>query len=105
METEEKIFDGFDPPYNHLIVEKIEETEKQYGNIVMPNMSEESTLICKVIAKGPGWVTITNQLIPTQVEIGDIVAISRVGGYAINIDRQKYICCKDTDVLTKLKYK
>ena len=95
----------FDPPYNQIIVQRIEESEKQYGNLVVPNMSEESTYICKVIAAGEGWVTITNQLIPTKVEVDDIVVISRVGGYAVNIDNVKYICCKDTDVLTKLRYK
>lgn len=93
----------FDPPYNQLVLEKIEDEEKMYGNIVRPVMSEDSAMICRVIAKGPGWITISNAVIPCQVKVGDIIVISRMGGFKLPLDDKNYIFCKDSEVLSILR--
>ena len=63
--------------YDACIVKPIEAEETTYGNIIVPDMGKESNTFGEVIAVGPGRYTITGELLPLQVKVGDKVKILR----------------------------
>ena len=88
------------PVHNHVIIKQLEETEQQYGNIIIPDAGKELPKMGIVTAVGVGSFTQNGTLIPIQVSIGDKVAFPSFGGVRFTIDNEEYICLKDQEILT-----
>ena len=68
----ECLFDG-------VIVSPYEVEEKQYGNIITPNIDNEVSYQGIVESVGPGRKTQTGDIIPTTVRVGDRVILPKAG--------------------------
>ena len=72
-----------------------EETTK--SGIVLPTASQEKPQYAEVIAVGPGAV-VDGEKIEMQVKAGDKVIYSRYAGTDVEIEKEKYIVIKQSDI-------
>ena len=65
--------------YNAVIVKPVEIEETRYGNIVVPDLGNETNKTAEVIGVGPGHIIAGGNFVPTQLHIGDIVILPTMG--------------------------
>lgn len=74
---------------------KAEETTK--SGIILTTASQEKPQYAEVVAVGPGAV-VDGEKIEMQVKIGDKVIYSRYAGNDVELDGEKYIIVKQSDI-------
>lgn len=72
-----------------------EETTK--SGIVLPTASQEKPQYAEVIAVGPG-IVVDGEKVEMQVKAGDKVIYSRYAGNDVELDGEKYIIVKQSDI-------
>jgi len=91
------------PLHNHVVIKQEDVQEEMYGNIIVADMGKEKPLVGTVVAVGPGLINMNGVLIPTTVEVGQIVAFPAFGGVRLTIEGDEYIVCKDPDLIAILE--
>ncbi len=82
-----------------LVIKQLEAEEKTSGGIIMPDTAKEKPQIGKVVALGPGKTMDNGELAKMTVKKGDEVIYPRYMGNDVEIDGEKYIICKESDIL------
>ena len=88
--------------YDACIVKPIEAEETTYGNIIVPDMGKESNTFGEVIAVGPGRYTLTGELLPLQVKVGDKVVLPTQGFTKLPFDGEEYYIGPENQVLARV---
>jgi chaperonin GroES len=81
--------------FNAIVVKPLEEEEQKYGNIIVPDLGKEKSLVCKVITVGPGHYSVTGTFIPTTVKQDDIVILPPQGPTKIYFENEEYYTCAE----------
>jgi len=92
-----------EPLYNNVVIKPLEAEEQMSGNIFVPDMEQNKAKMATVVAIGPGWTTLAGERIMSDLQEGDIVFYSIMGGQRISVEGVDYYVFKDTDLLTKYK--
>ena len=89
------------PLHNYVLLERIEESSKTAGGIIIPDNAREKPARGRVIAVGDGAFFEDGARIPMTVKPGDIVMFAKWASSAneIKIDGKDYIIIKETDIL------
>jgi chaperonin GroES len=84
------------PLHNYVLMERIEETNKTAGGIIIPDTAKEKPQTGKVVAAGPG---LKDE--PVSVKKGDTVLFGKWASSAneVKLDGKDYILIKETDIL------
>ena len=84
------------PLHNYVLIERIEESNKTAGGIIIPDTAKEKPSRGKVIAAGPG---LKDE--PTTVKAGDTVLFGKWAPSAneVKLDGKDYILIKEADIL------
>jgi len=91
------------PLGDRLIVQPLEEEQTTAAGIVLPDTALERPQRGNVVAAGPGERSReTGEIIPLDVEEGDIVVFSKYGGTDIKIEGEDYLILRESDVLAKV---
>jgi len=91
------------PLGDRLIVEPLEEEQTTVGGIVLPDTALEKPQRGTVVAAGPGERSReTGDVIPMDVNEGDIVVFSKYGGTEIRVEGTDYLILRESDVLAKV---
>jgi len=91
-------------PFNdRVIIKPIEEDEKMYGNIVIPDLGKDRPEMGEVIAVGPGRQTEFGQFIRVNAKVGDIVLIPKIGSLRIDFEGEEYFITPDKEILASIK--
>jgi len=88
--------------YNAIIVKPVEVEETMYGNIVVPDLGNETNKTGEVVAVGPGHTVMGGNFIPTQLTPGDIVVLPTLGFTKFEYDGEEYWIGKENEVLAKI---
>jgi chaperonin GroES len=88
------------PRHNHVALKQENLNEQKIGNIIIPDSGKERPRIGIVVAIGIGTYTISGDLIPTQVAVGDKVAYPSMGGHVMAVGDEEFVIIKDPDILT-----
>ena len=80
---------------------KAEETTK--SGIVLPGQAQEKPQQAEVIAVGPGKVADDGKVVPMQVKVGDKVVYSKYSGTEVELDGEKFLIVKQSDILAIIK--
>ena len=91
--------------YNAVIVKPQVSEETTYGSIIVPDLGKEVNEIGEVASVGPGQTTITGELIPSSLKIGDIVVLPTQGFTKIPYDGEEYYVGPENQVLAKVNSK
>ncbi len=88
--------------YNAVVVKPVELEETMYGNIVVPDLGNETNKTGQVVAVGPGH-TVMGHFIPTTLSEGDIVVLPTMGFTKFEYEGVEYWIGKENEVLAKIK--
>tara|TARA_R110000803_G_C11902321_1_gene312254 strand:- start:595 stop:891 length:297 start_codon:yes stop_codon:yes gene_type:complete len=87
--------------YNAVIVKPVEVEETMYGNIVVPDLGNETNKTGEVIGVGPGH-TVLGNFVPTTLKSGDIVVLPTMGFTKFEYEGIEYWIGKENEVLAKI---
>jgi len=88
--------------FNAVIVKPVEAEETQYGNIIVPDLGNETNQLGEVISVGPGQDTHSGNFIPTRLQVGDIVVLPTMGFTKLPYDGEEYYVGPENQVLAKV---
>jgi len=88
--------------YNAVVVKPVEMEETRYGNIVVPDLGNETNKTAEVVAVGPGHIIPGGNFQPTQLQQGDIVVLPTMGFTKFEFEGQEYWIGKENEVLAKI---
>lgn len=89
--------------FDAVIVKPIEAEETTYGGIIVPDLGKEKNETGEVIAVGPGKYTISGELLPTQLKVGDIVVLPTMGFTKLPYNGEEYYVGPENQILCKIK--
>jgi len=89
--------------FDAVIVKPIENEETLYGNIIVPDMGKEKNEYGEVVAVGFGRYTLTGELIPMQLKVGDLVVLPTQGFTKLPFDGEEYYVGPENQVLAKVQ--
>ena len=87
--------------YNAVIVKPVEIEETMYGNIVVPDLGNETNKTGEVVGVGPGH-TVMGNFISTTLQVGDIVVLPTMGFTKFEYKGDEFWIGKENEVLAKI---
>ncbi len=88
----------FTPLHDRVLIERLEETEKTKGGIIIPDTAKEKPQEGKVIAAGSGKY-VDGKKIPLDVKKGDRILFGKYSGSEVKIEGHEYIVIREEDIL------
>jgi len=82
-----------------LVIKQLEAEEKTTGGIILPDSAKEKPQVGKVVAAGPGKTLDNGKTAKMTVKKGDEVIYPKYMGSEVELDGDKYIICKESDIL------
>jgi len=89
--------------YNAVVVKPVEIEETRYGNIVVPDLGNETNKTAEVVAVGPGYTAMGGTFIPTQLQQGDIVVLPTMGFTKLQFEGDEYYIGPENQVLAVIE--
>lgn len=86
------------PLADRIMIKMHEAEETTKSGIILSGASQEKPQIAEVVAVGPGGMVDGNQ-IDMEIEVGDLVLISKYAGTEIKVDGEKYTILRQNEVL------
>lgn len=87
------------PLDDRIIIKQSEAEEKTAGGIILPDSAKEKPQIGKVIATGPGKLLDDGKRANMSVKVKDEVIYAKYIGSDVEIDGDKYVILRESDVL------
>ena len=88
------------PLDDRIVVRPSEAEQTTSSGLVIPDTAKEKPQQGEVIAVGPGRRSEqTGEIIPLDVQVGDIVVYSKYGGTEITVDGEDVLILTSRDVL------
>ena len=86
------------PLGDKIVLKQLEAEEITKSGIVLPGQAKEKPQEAEVIAVGPGG-NIDGKEVTMQVKVGDKVIYSKYAGTDVELEGEKYIVVKQSDIL------
>ena len=86
------------PLFDKVVLKQLVAEETTKSGIVLPGAAKEKPQQAEVIAVGPGGV-IDGKEVTMQVKTGDKVIYSKYSGTEVEIEDEKYVIVKQSDIL------
>ena len=86
------------PLADRVLLKSVEAEETTKSGIVLPGQAKEKPQEAEVIAVGPGG-NIDGKEVTMQVKVGDKVIYSKYAGTDVELEGEKYIVVKQSDIL------
>ena len=87
------------PLDDRIVIKQSEAEEKTSGGIILPDSAKEKPQIGKIIAVGPGALLDDGKRAKMSVKKNDKVLYAKYMGSDVEIDNDKYVIIKESDVL------
>ena len=87
------------PLDDRIVIKQSDAEEKTTGGIILPDTAREKPQIGTVVAIGPGKILDNGKRGKMSVKKKDEVIYAKYMGSDIEIDNQKYVILKESDVL------
>src|SRR5688572_10937624 len=87
------------PLADRVIVKQVEAEEKTKSGIYLPDAAKEKPTQGKIIAVGPGKLDEKGKRMEVGVRNGDVVYYGRYAGTEVDIDGDKFVILRETDLL------
>ena len=84
------------PLSDRVLVKPVAAEQKTAGGIIIPDSAKEKPLKGEVIAAGPGTKDEA-----MQVAAGDVVLYGKYAGAEIELDGEKFLIMRQSDILAK----
>ncbi len=90
------------PLDDKVVLKKLQAEETTKSGIVLPGQDKEKPGQGEVIAVGPGGV-VEGKEIKMQVKAGDKVVYSKYSGTEVELDGEKFLIVKQSDILAVIE--
>jgi chaperonin GroES len=87
------------PLDDRIVIKQSDAEEKTSGGIILPDAAQEKPQIGKVVATGPGKLLDDGKRGKMSVKEKDKVIYAKYIGSDVEIDGEKYVILKESDVL------
>ena len=87
------------PLDDRVVIKPLEAQDKTAGGIFLPDTAKEKPQIGKVVWVGPGKIQDDGKRTPMSVKKNDEVIYGKYMGNDIEIDGQKYVIARESDLL------
>ena len=87
------------PLEDRVVIELLEEEEKQQSGIIIPDTAKEKPQKGKVVAVGSGKVSDTGSKIAMTVKVGQQVLYGKYSGTEVTVDDAEYLIMRESDIL------
>src|SRR3954451_24291540 len=91
------------PLQDRVIVKQSEAEEKTKSGILLPDTAKEKPTRGKVIAVGPGKFDDKGKPMEIGLRVGDTIYYGKYSGTDIEVDGQKFVILRESDVLGVLE--
>ena len=91
------------PLQDRVIVKQSEAEEKTKSGILLPDTAKEKPTKGKVIAVGPGKYDDHGKRMEIGVRAGDTVYYGKYSGTDVEVEGEKYVILRETDILGVLE--
>lgn len=82
----------------NIILKQIETSETTVGNIIIPDMGDDRSLIAEVVAVSDVYNYHKGEFIPTDLKVGMKVTIPPMGAQKIKIDNVDYLIMAQNNI-------
>lgn len=90
------------PLFDRVVLRQLVAEETTKSGIVLPGQAKEKPQQAEVIAVGPGGV-VDGKEITMQVKVGNMVIYSKYSGTEIELDDEKFVIVKQSDILAVIE--
>ena len=90
------------PLFDKVVLKQMVAEETTKSGIILPGQAKEKPQQAEVIAVGPGGV-VDGKEITMQVKAGDKVIYSKYSGTGVEVDDEKYVIVKQSDILAVIE--
>ena len=87
------------PLDDRVVIKQSEAEEKTSGGIYLPDTAKEKPQIGKIVATGPGKMLDNGKRNKMSVKKNDKVIYGKYMGNDIEIDGEKYVILRESDIL------
>lgn len=87
------------PLDDRVVIKQSQAEEKTAGGIILPDTAKEKPQIGKIVAVGPGKILDSGKRSKMTVKKNDKVIYPKYIGNDVELDEEKYVILKETDVL------
>jgi len=87
------------PLDDRIVIKQSQAEEKTSGGIILPDTAKEKPQMGTVIAVGPGALLDDGKRAKMSVKKNDKVLYAKYMGSDVEIDNEKYVILKESDVL------
>ncbi|MHC4119352.1 MAG: co-chaperone GroES [Planctomycetota bacterium] len=87
------------PLDDRIVIKQSEAEEKSVGGILLPDSAQEKPQMGKVVATGPGKLLDDGKRGQMSVKKKDEVLYGKYSGSEIEVDGEKYVILRESDVL------
>jgi len=87
------------PLDDRIVIKQSDAEEKTAGGIILPDTAKEKPQIGKITAIGPGKMLDNGKRAKMSVKKNDKVIYAKYIGNEIEIDGEKYVILRESDVL------
>jgi chaperonin GroES len=87
------------PLDDRVVIKQSEAKEKTAGGIFLPDTAKEKPQIGKIVAAGPGKLLDTGKHSKMSVKKNDEVIYGKYLGNEVEIDGEKYVILRESDIL------
>ena len=91
------------PLQDRVIVKQTEAEEKTKSGIYLPDAAKEKPTRGKVVSVGPGRLDDKGKPMEIPVRVGDTVYYGKYSGTEVEVDGQKFVILRESDVLGVLE--
>lgn len=86
------------PREGSIILKQIETSETTVGNIIIPDMGDDRSLIAEVVAVSDVYNYHKGEFIPTDLKVGMKVTIPPMGAQKIKLDNVDYLIMAQNNI-------
>ena len=90
------------PLFDKVVLKQLVAEETTKSGIVLPGQAKEKPQQAEVVAVGPGGV-VDGKEITMQVKEGDKVIYSKYSGTEVQLDGDKFVVVKQSDILAVIE--
>ncbi len=87
------------PLDDRIVIKQSDAEDKSAGGILLPDSAQEKPQIGKVIATGPGKLLDDGKRAQMSVKKKDEVLYGKYSGSEVEVDGEKYVILRESDVL------
>ena len=86
------------PLFDKVVLKQLVAEETTASGIVLPGAAKEKPQQAEVVAVGPGGV-VDGKEVTMNVSVGDKVIYSKYSGTEVELEKEKYVIVKQSDIL------